>query len=102
MTTTTQLILHALLSAGTGELYGYEIIKATGLSGGTVYPILGRLEDAGWIDSRREQIIPKEAGRPPRRYYHLTDPGKTAAVAEMERIAKFYAGIAARLREQAP
>ena len=49
MTIPTQLVLHALLTDPTKELYGVEIGAAAGLPSGTVHPILARLETVGWL-----------------------------------------------------
>ncbi len=57
---------------------GSDILKATNILSGTLYPILGRLELAGWLESWWEDIDPKEAGRPRRRYYKLTARGYNA------------------------
>ena len=67
MTYATAMVLQALDS---GYRYGFDIADVTGLRGGTVYPILRRLEDAGLVRSRWERVrISREAGRPPRKYY---------------------------------
>src|SRR5215213_8802696 len=55
MTIPTQLVLRALLSDPTRELYGVEIGHAAGLPSGTVHPILARLEGVGWLESRWEE-----------------------------------------------
>lgn len=44
-------VLHALAH---GARYGFDIIDRTGLSSATVYPTLGKLEDAGLIASTWE------------------------------------------------
>lgn len=53
------------------ELHGWALMKGTGRSGPTIYGVLDRLEDAGWVTGRSEQRNP-EPGRPPRRFYSLT------------------------------
>jgi PadR family transcriptional regulator, regulatory protein PadR len=58
---------------------GAEISKALNIASGTLYPLLARLETAGWLDSEWETIEPSEAGRPRRRYYKLTGHGQTRA-----------------------
>ncbi|URN10832.1 PadR family transcriptional regulator [Actinomadura madurae] len=54
------------------------MVRATCLPTGTVYPIITRLEQAGWISSRwetpNEQAEDGQA-RPRRRYYQLTHSG---------------------------
>jgi PadR family transcriptional regulator len=83
MTMATQLVLRALLADPADELYGSEIGDAAGLMSGTVHPILARLEAAGWVDSRWEDVDPRAAGRPARRYYRLTGEGVQQARAAL-------------------
>ena len=81
MTYTTQAVLKALL-ASDKELSGSQIQEVSDswfLSSGTLYPILFRLERAGWLSSRWEEIDPKAEGRPRRRFYRLTEEGKKLA-----------------------
>jgi PadR family transcriptional regulator PadR len=59
--------------------YGYDLMRLTGYPSGKLYPILARLERAGWLRKEIEQIDPSAAGRPARRHYRLTDEGLTAA-----------------------
>ena len=69
----------AVLSAISRSVrYGFDIMDATDLPSGTVYPILRRLEDDGLAKSRweREGAARREQ-RPPRRYYELTGAGET-------------------------
>jgi DNA-binding PadR family transcriptional regulator len=75
MTIPTQLVLRALLEDPARERYGLEIGDGAGLPSGTVHPILARLEGAGWVESRWEEVDPRQVGRPPRRYYRLTAGG---------------------------
>ncbi len=73
----TALVLTAI--AG-GLRHGFDIIDATGLRSGTVYPILRRLEDAGLLRSHWEGTHSAHAaGRPPRRYYELTGAGAASS-----------------------
>jgi PadR family transcriptional regulator PadR len=75
MTIPTQRVLRALLAEPTRERYGMEIGAEAGLPSGTIHPILARLEGVRWIESRWENIDPREQGRPARRYYRLTASG---------------------------
>jgi PadR family transcriptional regulator len=68
--------------------YGLELMKATGLPSGSLYPALARLERAGWVRSRRENIDPVIEGRPPRRYYELTPDGLAQARCELAVLAE--------------
>jgi DNA-binding PadR family transcriptional regulator len=79
LTLQVQLVLRALLDDPDRELYGLEFVDGTGLPPGTIYPILARLEGAGWIASRWEDVDQHEAGRPRRRYYRLTPDGTEQA-----------------------
>jgi len=79
MTLPTQLVLRVLLEVPGEERYGYEVGEAAGLASGTVHPILARLEGAGWVESRWEDVDSSAVGRPARRYYRLTADGADAA-----------------------
>jgi PadR family transcriptional regulator, regulatory protein PadR len=68
-------VLRVLLEDPTAKHYGLEIGKAAGLAGGSLYPLLLRLEQAGVLASDWENIDPSEAGRPRRRLYWLTTGG---------------------------
>jgi len=71
--------------------YGLEIMRATGLASGTLYPILTRLQETGWVRADWEDIDSSVEGRPARRYYSLTPEGVAAARTEL-------AALYARLR----
>lgn len=71
LTFSTGLVLQAI--AG-GNSYGLDIVDATGLPSGTVYPALRRLEGAGFLSSEWEAEEDVD-GRPPRCYYALTPEG---------------------------
>jgi DNA-binding PadR family transcriptional regulator len=58
---------------------GAEIAKATKIGSGTLYPLLARLEAAGWFTSQWEDVDPREVGRPRRRLYKLTGVGQRRA-----------------------
>jgi PadR family transcriptional regulator, regulatory protein PadR len=75
----TKLVLSVLLEAPARESYGFELSQASGLPSGTIYPILRRLEDEGWLVSRWEDISQQQEGRRRRRYYHLSGDGARAA-----------------------
>ncbi|WP_067465233.1 PadR family transcriptional regulator [Actinomadura macra] len=80
MTLQTQMVLRQALLEPAREWYGLEMVQATGLPSGTVYPIITRLEECGWIASRWEDAAEHEdTGRPRRRYYELTPEGTQAA-----------------------
>ena len=95
LSSATALVLHAL---DLGCRHGFDILDATGLPSGTVYPILRRLEQDGLASSKWE--APKaaqEEQRPPRRYYALT-PGGMELVAEARARFPILGGAPARAR----
>lgn len=71
-------VLGVFLEDPTMERYGFELTKATNQPSGTLYPILLRLERAGWLETHWEEVGEK-ADRPPRRYYRMTAEGVEAA-----------------------
>src|SRR5262245_1457621 len=75
MTTSVLKVASALLADPSAERYGLDLVHETGLASGTLYPILLRLERAGWVEPRWEDIDPVAEGRPSRRYYRLTPRG---------------------------
>jgi DNA-binding PadR family transcriptional regulator len=62
---------------------GAEMSKATKVGSGTLYPMLARLEAAGWLTSEWEVIDTSEAGRPRRRFYKLSAVGYRNAYAAL-------------------
>jgi len=83
LTYSTAVILQAVAN---GYLYGFDIIDITGLPGGTVYPALRRLEEAGHLISKWEkQSIAQSEPRPPRKYYDLTLTGREALADAVKR-----------------
>ncbi|UQU67830.1 PadR family transcriptional regulator [Couchioplanes caeruleus] len=88
MTIPRLLLLRALLADPTTERYGLDLALQAGLEPGSVYPILVAFENAGWLESRVEDVDASAAGRPRRRYYRLTAEGVEAgrtALAEAAR-----------------
>ena len=81
MTIPTQLVLEVLLRQPTHRWYGLELRRETGLKGGTLYPIMARLEEWGVVASAWEEPERHEgSGRPRRRYYWLTGHGAQQAL----------------------
>jgi DNA-binding PadR family transcriptional regulator len=83
MTTSVLKVVAALLGDPATERYGLQLMQDTGLPSGTLYPILVRLERAGWVRSRWEDVDPVAEGRPTRRYYRLTAEGAVEARREV-------------------
>jgi len=94
ITTQTLRVLGAFTTAEPDELSGAEIAKRTGLQSGTLYPILARLEQAEWLESRWEAGNPKELGRPRRRLYQLTGFGARSAHAAYRELSQMIGGPA--------
>jgi DNA-binding PadR family transcriptional regulator len=84
LTTQTLLLLRTLLERPADPRYGLELAEEADLKSGTLYPILARLERAGWLASEWENIDPARAGRPRRRLYLLTAQGEVAAREALE------------------
>ncbi|KQR85275.1 transcriptional regulator [Sphingomonas sp. Leaf343] len=53
--------------------HGYDLMKATGLLSGTLYPLLMRMTDQGLLEA--EWRKPLRPGRPARHAYRLTATG---------------------------
>ena len=88
----TRQVLAALLSQPVDWRHGYELSKLTGLSSGTLYPLLLRLEQRGLLESK--WVDPDRPGRPPRHAYRLSTNGLAFARGLAEAFAT--APIAAR------
>ena len=73
----TRLALAALLAQPQSWRYGYDIMRETGLRSGTLYPLLMRLHDQGFLEA--EWRPSDKAGRPPRHAYRLSPAGVTLA-----------------------
>lgn len=82
MTGTTRRVLEILLADPNQERYGLELSKQAGIAHGTMYGILLRLEDWGWLQNRL--VYESGLAAPPRRYYRLTDRGAQQARATLD------------------
>ncbi|MEU8419759.1 PadR family transcriptional regulator [Micromonospora sp. NPDC048835] len=97
----TFLILTALARE---PMHGYGIISdVAALSGGglalrpgTLYGALDRLADEGLVERDREEVV---EGRL-RRYYRLTEAGRSVLTAETERLRRNVEAATQRLRAQ--
>lgn len=94
---TLEMILLKLLSER--QMYGYELVStleerargALPIKEGTLYPVLYRLENSGFIEARWETL---ERGVP-RKYYRLTSAGK----GELERLIAEWREFAATVNQ---
>ncbi len=77
------MVLHALAR---GCRYGFDLVDETGLTSGTIYPALDRLETLGYVESEWEDAaLAHEEKRPPRRYYSVTPRGAEVLAEALER-----------------
>ena len=75
------------------DMYGFELVgrisEAVEISEGTIYPLLKRIRDVGYVTT----YLTESPEGPPRKYYRITDAGR----AEKERLhgewLKFSEGI---------
>jgi len=74
-----RVFLDALSENVRAELAGADLMRATRLSSGTLYPILLRFERQELLKSRWEKERPEVLGRPRRRFYRLTKAGVKVA-----------------------
>lgn len=77
MRTTHALVqaAQALLADPDAKHWGYGLAKKAGIRSGVLYPILTRMLDEGWVTDGWED--PAATKRAPRRFYELTDLGRT-------------------------
>jgi len=76
-------VLHAIAD---GNRFGFEIMDATGLTSGSVYPTLDKLESLGYLASHWEDVkTARRDKRPPRRYFDLTADGAAALADALKR-----------------
>lgn len=83
-TPTVRDILRVLYNADE-EMSGRDIIQATNRPGGTIYPLLTRMEAEGLVARRvetREEWLEAGANRPIRKYYLISPPGLAALNAD--------------------
>ena len=81
-------VLRAFLEDVTEAHYGYELMRLTGFPSGKLYPILARLQAAGWLVRETEDIDPRLEGRPARTMYKLSVEAVPAARQELATIAQ--------------
>lgn len=90
----TRFLVLSLLNEG--DRYGYEIIRtlaerseqAFAFQEGTLYPILHKMEHAGWV-----RAYEKTADGRKRRYYAITDKGKKQLADEREQWQAFSGAV---------
>lgn len=88
---------------GRAPMYGWELSEAltsTGLiaSIGTLYPLLGRLRDNGWVTTFDQ---PSESG-PVRKYYRLTVSGREQLAQFRDQWEPFARTVSTLIRQEKP
>jgi DNA-binding PadR family transcriptional regulator len=97
-----------LLGLSPGPKHGYGILKEVEalsegrvrLSTGTLYGAIKRLLDDGWI-RRVDDPLPNDTDRE-RKAYALTEQGRRALNAEVERLRELVGVAQARIAEETP
>ncbi len=89
-----------LNAVSNGYSFGFDIVDITGMPGGTVYPALRRLEEAGYLTSEweKERVALAEL-RPRRRYYEITKNGRQALAEAVKRYRVLEHRPMTRMRE---
>ena len=87
---------HVLYHAAEQEIYGQWMIEELAhhgyrLSPGTLYPLLHKMERDGYLTARRERD-----GRTLRKFYSITDKGRSGLALAKERIREFTGGAMKR------
>jgi PadR family transcriptional regulator, regulatory protein PadR len=100
ITYSTALVLQALTR---GFHYGFDIMDATGLPSGTVYPILRRLDRESLLKSAWEKpAAAQREQRPPRRYYEITAAGEAMLAEAAQRFRVLDQAVARASRRLKP
>jgi PadR family transcriptional regulator, regulatory protein PadR len=92
-----------LQAVSSGYLYGFDIIDITGLPGGTVYPALRRLQEAGYLKAEWEKpSIAQSEPRPQRKYYELTRDGQEILAEALKRYRLLEQTLSSKHRRPKP
>lgn len=73
-----RILLEAMSAQRQQWRHGYDLMKETGLSSGTLYPLLMRMTDQGLVEAEWRE--PSQPGRPARHAYRLTAAGFALAL----------------------
>lgn len=104
VTTMTEPTFWVLTALAARPQHGYAILTEVkdlsdgrvGLHAGTLYAILDRLQNNGFIEVEREEVVQSRL----RRYYRLTALGATSLAEETDRMQRSASVAARRLQEQ--
>lgn len=95
------MVLKVFLEDPDQPRYGFELMRLTGMASGSLYPMLARLEGAGWLTRGKEDIDPRAAGRPARTNYLITGAAVSAARVQLAALSEqFRPPAPAKLRPQ--
>ena len=100
VTAATLDVLEIFVSDTPMDQHGFKLAQRTRRPTGTIYPILMRLEEMGWLASRWDEDTPE--GRPRRRLYHLTEAGLAGATALLQARKGRPAGTSRRQLQPTP
>jgi PadR family transcriptional regulator, regulatory protein PadR len=82
------------------DCYGYELVneisKRIDISEGTIYPLLKRLKDEGYVTTYLQESVEG----PPRKYYRLTEGGRNEEHAQKDEWMRFVASVNALLERK--
>lgn len=81
----TAAVLAAFRAEPSAWRHGYDLCKSTGLPSGTLYPLLIRLHEQGFLAAEWRPAA--TSGRPPRHAYRLTPAGMALAASIQARRA---------------
>ena len=98
ITLATLRVLRALVDTAGKPCYGYDLMQASHLKSGTLYPILDRLLAEGMLLRSTETSAPPSGG-PARQYYVITAEGLALA---RQHLAEASAAIAPRTQAWVP
>ncbi|MEV8635861.1 helix-turn-helix domain-containing protein, partial [Streptosporangium sp. NPDC051023] len=85
LTGATLDVLEALAAADGQTVYGLQLADATRRPTGTIYPLLARLEERGWLEGGWESGDDTRRRGPRRRYYRVTGDGREHIAAALRR-----------------
>ncbi len=80
MTQQALALMQTFLERGNDWSYGYDLSRESGLKSGTLYPMLIRFSERGWLDDEWQHA----EGEKPRHMYRLTPLGRRAAKVALE------------------
>jgi PadR family transcriptional regulator, regulatory protein PadR len=64
-----------MMSKSHERFWGYYLSREAGVRTGVVYPLLNKMVAEGWLDTGWEDEA-DAVGRPPRKYFTLTEDGR--------------------------